>query len=372
MTDNANTVRKNSIEFQIIGLEPIITDPITDRNDPQLRHAYMWYSYTQNVKAGRVWLDQCLTASDYPVEKHKKLKKVSDEQVPMVCCSIARLINNGAILPEETLQFFFERIERILAENVVVKEKSKFSEKPVVSIRDRIEAIAAEMIAEIEEQVDQLILDPKHTFSAYQYLTDKQTNSKVARIVGAHFFLNFEELAAAYRGLDDQLIEGYSWLTKPQLKKQVDFFKSIVEDCTRFGSNKVSARKPRKKKQKSAVQLTQKVSYKKEFPPLKIVSINPAEVVGSTSLWVFNTKYNVLTSYIAASEIGLSIKGTTIQNFNKELSISKRLGKPSQVIEKILSGGKVTLRRVMEEIRAKPSIPNGRLNGEIVLLKALK
>ena len=146
----------------------------------------------------------------------------------------------------------------------------------------------------------------------------------------------------------------------------------IVEDCNRYFGNKVIVRKPRKKKEKSAIQLIKSIKYKKEDNELKVVSIDPINIIGAQSLWLYNTKYKKLTVLNARGPAGLSVKGTTIINFDEPNSQSKTLRKPNEIIPKVLQSGKVVLKKLMTEIKTKESPANGRVNEDTILLKYTK
>jgi hypothetical protein len=131
-------------------------------------------------------------------------------------------------------------------------------------------------------------------------------------------------------------------------------------------------RKPRAKKQKSAAQVVGKVTYMPRDDKLKVVSINPDQIVGAAQLWVFNVKTRKLGVFHAADDSGLMIKGTTVKNFDEKTSKCKTVRKPEQKIPEVIAAGKVALRRVLEEIRAKDSVLKGRLNKDTLLLKVVK
>tara|TARA_R110000744_G_scaffold239382_1_gene356811 strand:- start:1067 stop:1552 length:486 start_codon:yes stop_codon:yes gene_type:complete len=157
-----------------------------------------------------------------------------------------------------------------------------------------------------------------------------------------------------------------------QVKKFVEFLSSIINDCDTWSSNQKTVRKTRIKKPASVEKQVARIKYAKENKELKLVSINPALIVGCKQLWVFNTKYRTLQRYDALGPTGLSIKGTSIKGYDEDLSVRKKLRKPEQVLPRLLDGGKLILRKLMDEISSKPSKPNGRINGETILLRVVK
>jgi hypothetical protein len=130
-------------------------------------------------------------------------------------------------------------------------------------------------------------------------------------------------------------------------------------------------RKPRAKKVVPADKLVAKLKYMKTNEPLKLVSINPADIIGSKELWIYNSKSRKLGRYVADEYKELSIKGTTITGFNESTSIQKTLRKPEEKIKEFKAAGKVQLRKFLEDINATDARMNGRINEDTILLKVL-
>jgi hypothetical protein len=129
-------------------------------------------------------------------------------------------------------------------------------------------------------------------------------------------------------------------------------------------------RAPRAKKAVSVDKLVAKLKYKKTDEPLKLVSINPTDIIGSKELWVYNTKSRKLGKYVANEYMELGVKGTTITGFNESLSVMKTVRKPEEKMKEFKAAGKVQLRKFLDEINATEARMNGRINEEIILLKA--
>jgi len=85
---------------------------------------------------------------------------------------------------------------------------------------------------------------------------------------------------------------------------------------------------------------------------------------------LFNSKTNEIVKYDQSDRGGLSVKGTTIQNFNEKTSSSKKLGvKTEHFIDRILDAGSIVLNKVMSEINSKASKVTGRVNNNMIILK---
>jgi hypothetical protein len=96
----------------------------------------------------------------------------------------------------------------------------------------------------------------------------------------------------------------------------------------------------------------------KEFTELGLKSVNPTSIIGSSELWVYNTKNRKVTVYKAESG-NLAVKGTTIIGFDIKESKTLMLRKPEEFF-KGLSLGKRALGNAM----------NGRLGEDYILLGA--
>jgi hypothetical protein len=100
-----------------------------------------------------------------------------------------------------------------------------------------------------------------------------------------------------------------------------------------------------------------------------LVSINPADIIGSKELWVYNTKTRKLGKYVAAEYQELGVKGASITGFSENLSVQKTLRKPVEQLKEFKTAGKVVLRKFLEDIKAVDTKMNGRIGEETLLLK---
>lgn len=327
-----------------------------------------WYSQNKNKK----------DAEKYALDFFKKKFKIDasdalDGEVStfgFVC----RIVSNGATLPEKNQIWFENRIEEV--KKAVVNKKVKLvqvsSSTPVVSIQERVAEKVSEIAGELEGSIDELIeSDFEKTPSPYGILHDKAKGMHANRLIEI-FKKRRVEFDEVLHTKDPDLKEGYSNFTKPQLKKLVAYCDQIITDCMKIAGESAKTRKPRKRKVKSADELVKKISYCEKFDELKLVSVAPKEIIGAMQLWVYNTKTRKLGCYHAEDVGGLSIKGSTLQNFNETKSVMKKLRKPEQMLPEVLKGGKVFLRNVIENIRAVESPMTGRLNGDTILLRVMK
>ena len=157
------------------------------------------------------------------------------------------------------------------------------------------------------------------------------------------------------------------------MKDKVAFYNQLVADAERYGDNTKKARSPRKKKAPSAEKLLKFFTYQKESNEYKLQSIDPSTIIGAQELWTFDTKYNKLSVFRARGPAGLTIKRTAIDGYDVDSSVSKRIGrKTDEILKKVLSGGKIILRKLMEDISSDTIALSDRINNNIVLLKVTR
>jgi hypothetical protein len=87
---------------------------------------------------------------------------------------------------------------------------------------------------------------------------------------------------------------------------------------------------------------------------------------------VFNVKTRKIGKYVAQEARTLTVKGTTIQDFDTGLSIAKTLRKPDTQLTEFNKCTKVQLRKYLDKINSVDVKLNGRINADTVLLKAIK
>jgi hypothetical protein len=253
-----------------------------------------------------------------------------------------------------------ETIDVKITPDTIVKERE--------TIQDRIKSVASQLCGEIEGELDKYYITKKSNFLLYNFLSDKKITPQVATHIERRYVNNFNELFDAVNEVDSQLIEGYSFLSREQLIARANFIKGIVEDCSRYLNN-TRSNAPRKKRYIAPAKRIKGLKYLAEFQELKIMSITPEKIIDSKQLWVYNIKTRQLAQYVTNSTNGLQVKGSTIQGYHETESIGKTLRKPAEVLKKVLEGGAIALRKVMDGINSKSKPLTGRINKDTILLR---
>jgi len=314
-------------------------------------------------------------------------KKVKDNRISTTMGAVAACLNRG-MTPQrpgfnsgrDTAAWMRTEIVKVLAEgkNDIDEDEAKAIEaaKPAVytpSIQERVREASFKMTEEIEDALESFAQDPE-AFDAKQFklvnlLRGKQAKAAHARIIKDLYVRQYDEYLEVAESKDEQLKEGYSHLTKAQLKKITAFYSEILSACDMLAQEAKVNRAPRAKKAVPADKIVSKLKYLKSNEQLKLVSINPTDIVGAKELWVFNVKTRKIGKYVADEYKDLSVKGTTIIGFNETLSVQKTLRKPEDQLKEFKAAGKVQLRKFLDDIKAVDIKLNGRVNEETILLK---
>jgi hypothetical protein len=279
---------------------------------------------------------------------------------------------------KNSAEWLKKEIDEVLKEGINDTEEVVVDSKPTYtpSIQERLRESSLRMTDEIEDAIELFQKDPEtfdpKSFKLVNLLRSRQVKAAHARIIQGLYKNNQQELQEAYTNKKDETLkEAYEHLGKKNLKKILDFYNEIISACEMLGQEAKINRKPRAVKSVSKDKLIAKLKFKKTDTGLKLVSVNPLDVVGSKELWIYNTKTRKIGKYIAAEFSDLSVKGTTIINFDVEKSLQKTLRKPAEQLKSFNSMGKVQLRKFLEDINAVDIKLNGRINEDTVLLKVV-
>ena len=327
-----------------------------------ISRAFNWYNAMCDVNDAREYTNEHLKKFGN-TEMIKVAKSIPDKLFPMTSAWVFRMAGRGADFSKEMIDRAVGRLKNVRTEET---PETSESEKPatIISIQDRIREKANEIIGSVEE-----LIDKGGEFSLYDWMKANEIPATYAPRIAAHYAPVLGELIEATEGKDDQLREGYKHFTKKQLEARVLFFNNIIEDAERYADTTKKTRKPRKPRAISVEKKLKNFKYQKEDAGFKIASINPEKLIGAQELWTFNTKYKTLTVLRALDRGGLQVKGTSIINYDEKNSVTKRTGrKPEVYVDKVLNGGKIILRKIMDELKNDAALAY-RINESTILLK---
>jgi len=165
---------------------------------------------------------------------------------------------------------------------------------------------------------------------------------------------------------DEQLVEGYSHINKPGMDKLVLWLDEFLQVMVSQQQRKTPVRR---KKPQDPRKIVARLRHLQADKDLGIASINPVNILGSTEVWVYDTKRRRLGLYMSKNDGGLHVKGTSITGYDEELSYEKTLRKPEEQLALITKKSKKALHEVVGKIRGKQMKVKTRINPNMLLLK---
>lgn len=371
--------RRNSVvkalDLGFYGPEPTYDRPITGK---ELSDALGWYNYNLDHKEAIGFLVEYLT------EKGDKdtaaiVKAGGKETFTFTLGKLARLINNGATLPD----YAYGWLETGLRDGIAKFNRSKL--EVVYSAPGKLNEVNATLL----DAILRVIEDGRTDADIISLLEEAKVTNRTANQIIDY--------------INDEAKNTLRFFTEEEADKVQAYLRIVAEVIGEIrvyisGSEEVPAqvpiktlangrvaaeqfapptdqpvtktRKPRAKKPVSVEKKVSKVQYLKEFPELGLKSISPKEFVGRAALWYYDVAYKKLV--VVRKADGLDVKGTTVI-FDEKQSESKKIGrKTKEILDQVLKGNKVALRKIFTTINTGNVEVTGRLSENTILLRVEK
>jgi len=272
------------------------------------------------------------------------------------------------------LSHLFERIIPLIEEGKAIynakKLESDNSNVITLSPQQRLQQkISNTIMQDLLSLEDSWIEGEQASLDVYQMFGKHGLSGSATipvRTVIEGWLLDYED---AYHKRCEQAVEGYSYLKRSELNRRIKECQSMLADLDRIKAAKKATRSIKIPKLPSIDKQVSRIKYQKEDSEFKIVSINPAQIVGKVRLFVFNTKYKELSYYQTDHPKGFQISGSTIKNFNRETSIKIKLRKPMDFIPILLDKTSNQIQKELDGLSTKCKEANGRINKDTILLR---
>lgn len=246
---------------------------------------------------------------------------------------------------------------------------------PMPSPLDRIrERVQKEIIVQLEDCTEQWATSRSGNaaINMSALLRDSKIPAQGCRTILDWLEKNHSEYDGALQRSDEQLVEGYSYLSKPELRKIVKSLESMIGDVRSHAKIKNSTRKPRKKKVKDASKQVSKMKYQQHSADWSLDSVSPTRIPTSQRLYLFNTKTRGLSVYVASGAAGFEVKGTSLKGYDTSVSFTATLRKPKETLNGILSSTPKQLEKLLASLTVKKKPANGRINEQTIILKVIE
>lgn len=336
-----------------------------DEFDHHLRRSFYYYNYYYTQKDVKKHVVKWMQDKGFGKQDVSKFIRSPDRSLPMTACSLIMAHKQGMPLRERELTYLKTQISNVLSVEIEEDSISETTDIPKVTIQDRLNEKTSATIGELEGHYDN-----HEEIKFYDFLVAQNVPQAQLGKIEKVFTDRRVELELAQTKQDEQLVEAYKHYKAADFKKRFAWIDALIESIDQYRGVKKATKKARVKKHPSKEKVVAKLKYQKEDASLKLVSINPVDIIGAQELWVYNTKTRKLFKYVADSVTGpLNIKGTTIICFDAAKSVGKTLRKPEEKLKEFSKAGKVALRTFLTDIKATETLGNGRINEDTILLR---
>ena len=278
----------------------------------------------------------------------------------------------GYMLPAQEMyiynkfDYFKQKSEEKAAEKAQAAEQKKNVVKP---IRRELDI----MINAVDESIDNL-MEGKKAGTPVQLTTTCKLNKEESNAVYEEYANILDEFKECQRvrknknrsDWDDQLVEGYSHVNKPNMDKLVLWLDEFLQIMISQQQRKTPVRR---KKPQDPRKIVARLRHLQADKDLNIASVNPVNILGSSEVWVYDTKRRRLGLYKSKQDGGLHVKGTSITGYDEGLSYEKTLRKPEEQLAEIMKKSKKAIHDVVGRIRGKQMKVKTRINPNMLLLK---
>ena len=357
----------------------------------KFKSAMDWYRLETTAKELKPKVIDWMARNEYTKAEISAFKKTKDNRCNGTVGAIAACLIKG--MPEHRVDFNDGRntadwlrgqITKIVSEgkNDIDEEAVAAIEaaKPAVyvpSIQERLRDAAGQMTEDIDVAIDAFIADPEtfdpKAFKVVSLLRGKGVKPAHARLVKSFYESMLAEVEEVQtKDCEEQLSEAYEHYGKKNLKKMHDFLMSIMAGCDQIIGEAKLNKAPRLKKAVPAEKLVAKLKFKATDDKLGVTSVPPVQIIGASACVVYNTKTRKIGYYQSKTSGGLTVKGTSIDNFTDK-SAQKTLRKPEIQLREFKDQN--TQKRVetwIGNIKATEVALNGRINAEVMILKVFK
>lgn len=343
-----------------------------------LLHALVWHQNNSSEEKLKSWAIKFVRESLGEPALADALSKLPDYEFGTFG-KLCRLFDMGADLQARELDHLSNYVSKLKAKIEFIKE-DKSVKKP--TIQDRFEKQASDLSGFLDAHLDLQMGHKKgkkdtvesRGFCVKVYLEaqniKKPIPPQVARVMSTFYQKQLDEFNLVKSKSDKVLTEAYSTTKKANLQKGIEFLQETISSCNDFAKeHKSTGVKLRKRKPKPPAKVVAKMKFQLKDDKLNLRSVDPAKIVDAGEVWVFDTKKRNLTVYRAQASKALTVKGTTLLNFDEDTSESKKIRKPEKFFIGAIDWTKRPLTKAFNEIRGLTKKPKGRMNKESIIVK---
>ena len=270
----------------------------------------------------------------------------------------------GNLVSEAKRELFFKKNDS--------EQKAKVSKKPNVHTI-MTEKVRTSILCELEEMLDAWI-DPKVKIKKLPVASMLRGENIPVSFVGPvvqWLERHKNDYTDAYEKRCPDMVEGFSYLSKPQLRNRIKALDEMLNEIVLYKSSKKAARKPRTKKPKSADKQVSRLNYLNESEEYCMQSCDPTRIVGAQKFFMFNTKYRKMTVFTSLGRDGFTVQGSTLKGFDESQSYSLTLRKPKEILPILSAKTERQIDKELSKLTTKRKPANGRINKDTILIRTI-
>jgi hypothetical protein len=354
------------------GEEPDFSSiPVDADTDLLLEKAIHWYRQNFNQSEAKRWVVEWLEAQGRE-DDAKAVSRASKNHLKLIS-PYCRCVTRGFPVNEQQSEFVRKNVDELLD---YARKRVPADAVVRVSVQDRIEAKANEMLTALEPVLDlateSVVCSRKKPNPLMDWIKSADLNKPMATVALNRLQSNYADLKAAHDKTDPDLVEGYSYLKPKSLKYLVGYYEEAIQNLNdRIGVLRAS-RKPRKRKPKSAQAQIKGLKFLSRCETFGVDSAKASDIIGSQGFIMFNTKNNKATVFVAVEpKSGLSVKGSTVVGFDSAKSFEKTVRKPEDFVKNADGCRKsfTAAVRYLNGVKTKAGVPTGRVNKHCLILQ---
>jgi hypothetical protein len=374
-TKSIKLLNPRSADTNVMGPEPTWRVQPTDNRFSALSKAFSWYNYFYGKKDARDMIVNYLELHDRKGDV-RLLRGVPDSAIRLTTGWLCRMSMVGLELNDHE-QIKLDNLLRELLETkqIEVAEEAVVEDAvPRITIQDRLREKVSECAGEIDGLFDEFIASGAKLTADYKPVVLMRSMNIAPQMVNdikQIWTRKLTEFDEAVAGKDADLVQGYGYLSKIQLKNCVKFCELVISDCGAYVQIKKVERKPRKVKAVPPEKRAAKFKCITEFAELKLKGLPAASLVDKAEAWLYDTKKRKLIHLVADSHAqAFTVKSNSIIGFSTVESQQKTLRKPADILKLMGAAGKPAARKIYKDLTTTETPFNGRGTENLIILKS--
>jgi hypothetical protein len=374
-TKPVKPLNPRSADTNAMGIEPTWKTQPTEGRISALSHAFSWYNYFYGKKDAREMIVNYLETHGRKNDV-RTLKRIPDSSIRLTTGWLCRMSQVGLELTEHEQIKLDNLLKDILEskQDAVAEEAAVDDAVPKITIQDRLREKVSECAGELDGLFDEFVSSGAKLTADYKPVVLMRSMNVAPQMVNdikQIWTRKLEEFDAAVAGKDADLVQGYSFLSKVQLRNCVKFCELVISDCGAYVQIKKVERKPRKVRAVPPEKRAAKFKHIMEFAELKLKGLPAASLVDKAEAWLYDTKKRKLIHLVADSYTqAFTVKSNSVIGFSTVESLQKTVRKPADILKALGAAGKPAARKIYKDLTTTETSFNGRGTENLIILKS--